>query len=158
MQLQEGTMDKKTLLNFTSNIVASHTAANKLSRAELLAEIGQVFGKLASLAGVKDVEPPGLEELPFGKEQEIVAAVPLEAAFGADKIFCMVCGQGMKTLKRHLSTAHDLKPGEYRKRFGIRAGTPLVAKDYSEARRKMATDLNLAEGLAKARAARAKRK
>ena len=64
----------------------------------------------------------------------------------------------MKTLKRHLATAHDLKPGQYRKMYGIPAGTPLVAKDYSEARKKMAQDLNLAERLVKARAARGKKK
>ena len=63
-----------------------------------------------------------------------------------------------ESLKRHLSTAHDLKPGQYRKQFGIASGTPLVAKNYSEARKKMALDLNLAEGLARARAARSKKK
>ena len=41
----------------------------------------------------------------------------------------MVCGKGMKTLKRHISTAHGLKPGQYRKQFNIPAGTPLVATD-----------------------------
>ena len=82
----------------------------------------------------------------------------MDAAFGAEKVFCMACGKGMKTLKRHLSTAHDLKPGQYRRKFGIPPGTALVAKNYSEARKKMAQDLNLAEGLAKARAARGKKK
>ena len=51
-----------------------------------------------------------------------------------------------------------MKPGQYRKAFGIPVGTPLVAKNYSEARKKMALDLNLADGLAKARAARGKKK
>ena len=70
----------------------------------------------------------------------------------------MVCGKGLKTLKRHLTTAHDLAPSPYRKMFGIPPGTPLVAKNYSEARKKMAIDLDLAAGLAKARAARSKKK
>jgi predicted transcriptional regulator len=86
------------------------------------------------------------------------AAVPMEAAFGTDKVFCMVCGKGMKTLKRHIATAHSMKPGQYRKTFGIAAGTPLVAKSYSEARKKMAKNLNLAERLVKARAAKGKKK
>jgi predicted transcriptional regulator len=64
----------------------------------------------------------------------------------------------MKTLKRHLSTAHQLKPGQYRKTFNIPAGTPLVATTYSESRKKMAQDLNLADRLVKARAARGKKK
>jgi predicted transcriptional regulator len=64
----------------------------------------------------------------------------------------------MKTLKRHISTAHGMKPGQYRKAFSIPAGTPLVAKDYSEARQRMAQNLNLAERLEKARAAKGKAK
>jgi predicted transcriptional regulator len=151
-------MDSQALLKLTSDIVASHASANELSRDALLAEIEQVFAKLASLGGIEGVAPPVLGDLAAEEESEIVPAVPLEAAFGAEKVFCMICGKGMKTLKRHLSTAHDLKPGQYRKRLGIPPGTPLVAKNYSEARKKMAQDLNLAEGLAKARAARGKKK
>jgi len=151
-------MDKQALLRLTSEIVASHASANPLSGEDLLGEIDLVFRKLATLGGMEGVEPPILEGLPMEDESKIAPAVPLEAAFGADKVFCMACGKGMKTLKRHLSTAHDLKPGQYRKRFGIPSGTPLVAKNYSEARKKMAQDLNLAAGLAKARAARKKKK
>ena len=84
--------------------------------------------------------------------------MPLDAAFGVDKVYCLVCGKGMKTLKRHLNTAHGMTPGQYRKQFGIAAGTPLVATEYSDRRKKMAKDLNLAERLVKARAARGKKK
>jgi predicted transcriptional regulator len=151
-------MDSQTLIQLTADIVASHASANELSRDALLVEIEQVFAKLASLGGIEGVAPPILGDLAEEEESEIVPAIPLEAAFGAEKVFCMACGKGMKTLKRHLSTAHDLKPGQYRRKFGIPPGTALVAKNYSEARKKMAQDLNLAEGLAKARAARGKKK
>jgi predicted transcriptional regulator len=109
-------MDKQTLLTLTSDIVASHASANELSQGELLGEIDQVFRKLASLAGAEGMEPSIAGELPPEEEAEITPAVPLEAAFGAEKVFCMACGKGMKTLKRHLSTAHDLKPGQYRRK------------------------------------------
>ncbi len=58
----------------------------------------------------------------------------------------------MKTLARHLKTAHDMTAKEYRQQFGIPAGTPLAAKDYSEKRKQMAIDRGLGENLAKARA------
>ncbi len=151
-------MDKKLLLQMTTDIVASHASVNELSQADLLGEIDQVFRKLANLAGGAEVEEVPAEEPQAAPEKELKPAVPFEAAFGADKVFCMVCGQGMKTLKRHLSTAHQMKPGQYRKAFGIPAGTPLVARNYSEARKRMAADLNLAERLVKARAARGKKK
>ena len=149
-------MDTAKLLALTSDIVSAHASSNEMTQESLLDEIGQVFSKLASLAGLEGGGYAGQAVAPA--EEQIKPAVPLDAAFGADKVFCMVCGMGMKTLKRHLSTRHGLMPGQYRKRFGVPAGTPLVAKNYSEARQKMARDLNLAEGLAKARAARGKKK
>ena len=148
-------MDTRPILQMTADIVASHASMNELSQEELLSEIGTVFNRLTALAGGESEE--GVEEK-ASAAAELKPAVPLEAAFGADKVFCMVCGQGMKTLKRHLSTAHQLKPGQYRKAFSIPAGTPLVAKTYSDSRKKMAADLHLGDRLVKARAARAKKK
>ena len=149
-------MDKKALVEMTAEIVASHASLNVMTQEDLLAEIGQVFQKLSALTEGTEI---AFEEVAT-VEQDVAAsaAVPLEAAFGADKVFCMVCGKGMKTLKRHLSTAHGLKPGQYRKQYNIPAGTPLVAKNYSEARKAMAQKLNLAERLVKARAARKKKR
>lgn len=149
-------MDKAKLLSLTSEIVTAHVSSNAMSQKALLSEIDQVFKKLASLAGVERAESGGEEAV--SPDEEAKRALPLEAAFGTDRVFCMVCGQGMKTLKRHLFAAHGMKPGQYRREFGIPTGTPLVAKSYSEARKKMAKDLNLAEGLAKARAARGKKR
>ncbi len=151
-------MDKRLLLQLTADIVASHASMNEMGQEDLLAEIDRVYQKLASLAGEEVAEQ---EAAAPAEEAEVEAppkpAVPLEAAFGKEKIFCMVCGKGMKTLKRHLTTAHGLKPGQYRRMFGIPAGTPLVARDYSEARKKMAEKLNLAERLVEARRIRAQK-
>jgi predicted transcriptional regulator len=151
-------MDKRLLLQMTADIVASHASMNELTQADLLGEIDQVFGKLAGLAGGTEAAEGEILETVGTQPEGVKAAVPLEAAFGAEKVFCMACGKGMKTLKRHLATAHQMKPGQYRKMFNIPPGTPLVARDYSEARKRMAQDLNLAERLVKARAARGKRK
>jgi predicted transcriptional regulator len=57
----------------------------------------------------------------------------------------------MKTLTRHLSSAHGMKPGEYRKQFNIPSTQPLTAKNFSEGRRKTAIERGLADNLAKAR-------
>ena len=47
-----------------------------------------------------------------------------------------------------------MKPGAYKKQFGIPSKQALSAKNYSEARRKMAQDRGLADNLAKAREVR----
>jgi predicted transcriptional regulator len=155
---QENAMDKRLLLQMTTDIVASHASVNELSQSDLLGEIELVFKKLSTLAAGSEPEEVPAEEPQPDADRDVRPAVPVEAAFGAEKVFCMVCGQGMKTLKRHLATAHQMKPGQYRKAFGIPAGTPLVARNYSEARKRMAADLNLAERLVKARAARGKKR
>lgn len=150
-------MDERSILQMTADIVAAHASLTEMSSDALVAEIGEIYNRLARLAGEIEGVPGGGAAPAFGAAA-IQPALPLEAAFRADRVFCMICGKGLKTLKRHLSTAHALTPGQYRRQFGIPAGTALVAKRYSEARRKLAQDLNLAEGLAKARAVRAKKK
>jgi len=150
-------MDKKLILQMTADIVASHASNNELSQADLLLEIEQVHNKLTGLIGHVEVGAAKAGEVAPTALEAMKPAVPYEAAFGAEKIFCMICGKGMKTLKRHLATAHDMRPRDYRKMFDIPASTPLVAKNYSQARKKMAKDLNLAEKLVKARAARKKK-
>lgn len=47
------------------------------------------------------------------------------------QVTCLVCGKGFKMLKRHIKTAHGLSEMEYRVRFGLDEGHPLVAPDYS---------------------------
>jgi hypothetical protein len=61
----------------------------------------------------------------------------------------------MKTLTRHLRTVHELKPGQYKKQFGIPSKQPLTAKSYSDVRRKAAEERGLGDVLAKARETRA---
>jgi len=64
----------------------------------------------------------------------------------------MICNKGgFKTLTRHLSTVHSLKPGQYRKMFGIKSTQKLAAKSFSETMAKAALDRGQVEILAKAR-------
>lgn len=125
-------------------------AASTMSREELLNEVSAVHKSLAAIEKG--------EALPEGGTEEAAAApvITRKKAFGKDKVICMICGKEMKTLARHLKTAHDLKPGEYRKQFDIPRTQPLAARAYSESRRQMAMDRGLDENLAKARAARSR--
>ncbi|ACM21350.1 transcriptional regulator, Ros/MucR family [Geotalea daltonii FRC-32] len=134
-----------TLLELTASIVSSHASVSEMSSEELLAELQKVHAALQKL------------EAPAEAESESKApAISLKKAFQPDQVSCMICGKtGMKTLARHLAQVHDMKPGAYRKQFGIPSSQALTAKNFSEARRKMAQDRGLADNLAKARAVRA---
>jgi predicted transcriptional regulator len=140
------------ILEMAAEIVSAHASNSKMSKEELVAELQEVFSALNSLEKGEAIGT----ELPAG--EEAAPSITRRKAFGKKQITCMICGKTFTTLARHLKTAHDMKPGAYRKQFGIPAGTALAAKDYSESRRQMAIDKDLGAGLAKARAARAKGK
>jgi len=137
------------LIEMAAEIVAAHASTTPMSKEELMEELAQVHNALSSLEKGENIEAATSENEPV---------VSRKKAFGKDKITCMICGKSMKTLARHLKTSHDMKPTEYRKQFDIPRSQPLAAKNYSESRRQMAIDRGLGEKLAKARAARGKKK
>jgi len=141
-------MEKKVVIELTAEIVSAHASVNEMSREDLLDEIQAVFAKLNSLAGVEGGEAEATGE--------VKPAVPVNKAFGADKVFCLECGKGFTTLKKHLAVSHNQSPKDYRKKFNIPTKTPLVARNYSEAKKKMAQKLGLAEKLAAGRKKRGK--
>lgn len=140
-----------TLLELTTDIVTSHASASAMSTEDLIQEIQKVYNILQNLG-------KGLPEISVVNETK-APALSLKKAFQADQVYCMVCGKGgMKTLARHLAQVHGLKPGAYRKQFGIPGSQALTAKNFSEARKKMAQERGLGDNLAKARAVRAARR
>jgi len=137
-----------SLLELTANIVSSHASVTEMSGEDLLLELQKVHVALQKLE---------VETGEGGERGEARGpALSLKKAFQPDQVSCMLCGKaGMKTLARHLAQVHGMKPGEYRKQFGIPSSQALTAKNFSEARRRMAQEKGLADNLAKARAVRA---
>lgn len=134
-----------TLVEIAAQLVASHASSTPMTSDELLAEIAKVHAALKNLEAGQGVE--GVEE--------VKSSLSIKDAFKKNEVVCLVCGKGgFKTLARHLSTAHGMKPGAYKKQFGIPSKQALSAKSYSESRRKMAQDRGLADNLAKAREVR----
>lgn len=46
-------------------------------------------------------------------------------------------------LKRHLKTAYNMSPDDYRERWGLPADYPMVAPNYAEKRSRLAKDIGL---------------
>lgn len=139
-----------TIMEMAAEIIAAHASTTPMSKDELIVELNEVHSALAALEKGETVETTEAEEN--------APAVSRKKAFGKDKIYCMICGKGFKTLSRHLKTSHEMTASEYRKQFDIPRSQSLAAKNYSESRRQMAVDRGLADNLAKARAARGKKK
>jgi len=135
-----------TILEMAAEIVAAHASTTNMTKEELVSELADVYKALNDLEKGEAISEPD--------EQEQGPAVSRKKAFGKDKIFCMICGKGMKTLSRHLKTSHQMTASEYRKQFDIPRSQSLASRSYSETRRQMAIDRGLGEKLAKARATR----
>lgn len=134
------------LLEMATDIVTSHASVTAMTTDELLLEIQKVYAALKALEAGAEVVPV----------EERAPVISVKDAFKKNEIICMVCGKGgFRTLSRHLSQMHDLKPGAYKKQFNIPSTQALTAKSFSDARKRMAEEKGLADNLAKAREVRA---
>ena len=83
-----------------------------------------------------------------GPEAEVVKkpSIPLDEIVKEKYVVCLECGKKMRTLKAHLRKAHHLAPAEYFRRYSLDPKKyPLVCKEYSEQRRKLAKEKGLGE-------------
>jgi predicted transcriptional regulator len=143
------------VLKLTTEIVISHVSMTELTSEQLVDEIKAVYHVLASLedGGVISAEavPEKSEEAGMFKQPPI----PLKDIVKAKYVVCLECGKKLKTLKTHLRKTHGLMPKEYFQRFGLDPKKfPLVCKDYSEARSKMAKERGLGALRGKRKAAK----
>ncbi len=122
-------------LKLTAQIVISHASMSELTPQQLVDEIKAVYQVLASLEGGVAIPEIVAEEAGGVKRPPI----PLKDIVTAKHVVCLECGKKMRTLKAHLRKAHNLKPKEYYQRHGLDPKKyPLVCKEYSEQRSKMA--------------------
>jgi predicted transcriptional regulator len=70
-------------------------------------------------------------------------AVPIKKSVSPEELICLCCGEKFKSLKRHLQTAHQLSPQEYRAAFDLKSDYPIVAPAYAARRSELAKSLGL---------------
>lgn len=142
------------VLKLTAQIVISHASMSELSSGELIEEIKEVYHTLASLEG--ETALPQAPEPVIAKAEVKEPPIPLKDIVKEKYVVCLECGKKMRTLKAHIRKAHNLIPKEYFQRYGLDPKKfPLVCKEYSEQRRKLAIEKGLGaqRGKRKARTA-----
>ncbi|MGK9171588.1 MucR family transcriptional regulator [Inquilinus limosus] len=128
--LEHGTADETRKL--TVQIVAAHVAHNNVATNDLPALIDQVYKALSGLG--KPVEP--VQERPQ-------PAVPIKKSVTPDYLVCLEDGKKLKMLKRHLASAYNMTPDQYRERWGLPADYPMVAPSYASQRSALAKTIGL---------------
>jgi predicted transcriptional regulator len=130
------------LLALTTEIVAAHVSNNTVAVADLPTLINQVYQSLSTI---------GSGPVPVAERPQ--PAVSIKKSIHPDYIVCLEDGKKLKMLKRHLKTAYDMSPEEYRERWGLAADYPMVAPNYAKQRSKLAKEIGLGTRARKAGAA-----
>ena len=120
---------REELLELTARIVTAHVSKNEMAVADLPGLIGTVHETLTAVG-----EGPAAKGEP---------AVPVKRSVRPNYIVCLEDGEKYKMLKRHLRTAHELTPVDYRKRWGLSEDYPLVAPKYAKLRAEIAKKIGL---------------
>jgi len=94
-----------------------------------------------AVTGLSSTGAESVEEAPA--QPEYTPAVSARRSLASkDHIISMIDGKPYKTLRRHLAR-HGLTPEQYRERYNLKSDYPMVAENYSEARRSMAKQIGL---------------
>jgi len=132
-QAQQSQHDE--LLGLTTDIVSSYLSGNNVAASEIPGIIERVY---RTLAGV------GAPTSPMADRP--APAVPIKKSVTPDYIVCLEDGKKLKMLKRHLKSAYNMTPEQYRERWGLGADYPMVAPNYAEKRSKLAKNIGLGKG------------
>jgi predicted transcriptional regulator len=139
---EENLGNMPSILESTTQIVASYLRHNPASVSELPTVIRTVRDALASL-GAPSAAAPAAQ----------APVVPVRKSVHRDHLVCLECGAYQKTLKRHLSTAHGLTPELYREKWNLPDDYPMVAADYAAVRSELAKKIGLGRSVREAAAA-----
>ncbi len=126
-------VEQTEILKMASNIVVAYVSHNSLATEQMPDAIATVYNSLQTLnagRGAAAAEPPK-------------PAVSIRSSIETDYLVCLEDGKKLKMLKRHLRTAYDMTPDEYRAKWGLPSDYPMVAPNYAEQRSKIAYKIGL---------------
>ena len=120
------------LLALTTEIVSAHVSNNTVAVADLPTLINQVYQSLATIG-----------QSPAAPAERPQPAVSIKRSVHPDYIICLEDGKKLKMLKRHLKTAYNMTPEEYRDRWSLPPDYPMVAPNYARQRSRLAKEIGL---------------
>ncbi|MCA0419638.1 MAG: MucR family transcriptional regulator [Proteobacteria bacterium] len=125
--------NNEAIIDLVAGIVSAFVAHNSVPSSELPALIASTHAAL-SMLGAEPAPPP---------EEKSVPAVSIKKSIAPDFLICLEDGKKFKSLKRHLRTAYDMTPEQYRAKWSLPTDYPMVAPVYAEARSALAKKMGL---------------
>ena len=129
--------DEKTLV---AQILSSYLSHNTVPPADLPSVVESVKKAFAGTAVSTSTPATPASEATLNIREPVV---PIRKSITPEAVTCLVCGDKFKSLKRHLQSAHQLTPREYRDAFKLKSDYPLVAPAYAARRSDLAKSLGL---------------
>jgi predicted transcriptional regulator len=120
------------ILPLATAIVVAYLKQNPVAQGDVPQVIETVIRALDSLRR-------GGAAAPLRREP----AVPIKRSVTDAYIICLEDGRKLRMLKRHLRSAYNMSPEQYRRKWGLPADYPMVAPAYARARSKYAKDAGL---------------
>lgn len=121
------------LLGLATMVVSAFVRHNRVPQTDLADLIEKTHAALFGLG----------KELEAAPVERPVPAIPIRKSVTPDAIYSLEDGKPFKSLKRHLRTAYNMSPDEYRAKWGLAPDYPMIAPNYAEQRSQMAKTLGL---------------
>lgn len=138
-------------LALIANVAASYLRNNSVGVDQIgtvVANVTRAMQQVATGTGGEGAEAAATAE-------KATPAVPVRRSVQGDYIVCLEDGLRVRTLKRHLGSAHGMTPQQYREKWGLPRDYPMTAPEYSERRSAMAKSLGLGRKMQEGRKAKA---
>ncbi|WP_374382856.1 MucR family transcriptional regulator [Dongia sp.] len=137
------TLKNDPLLPLVTEIVVAYLSHNTVAMNEIPRLIAETRAALAQDGSAAfNAVTGGRAQLAADREP----AVPVKKSVTPDYLVCLEDGIKLKMLKRHLRTAYDMTPEQYRERWGLPADYPMVAPNYAKKRSSLAREFGLGKG------------
>jgi predicted transcriptional regulator len=130
---KNGEVARDDMLRMAVDVIAAYLSNNQVAGSQISEIIHSVFNSLTSL-DAPPTEAPAEAPKP---------ATSIRRSVTPDYIVCLEDGKKLKMLKRHLRTAYNMTPEEYRAKWNLPADYPMVAPNYAQQRSDFAKRIGL---------------
>ena len=131
-------MSDANLTELTAEIVANYLGSNKIQPDQIPALVQAIYAALQGVSAGAAAQP--------AEPVKQAPAVSIKKSVTPDYLISLEDGRQYKSLKRHLRTAYNMSPEDYRAKWNLPKDYPMVAPNYAASRSALAKSMGLGRG------------